>query len=63
MSLVHTLFLTVAKNNFTVSLKHLIGKTNEIVDPLSRKQFIPFFHLTPQALQLPTPTPWILREL
>ena len=62
MSLVHTLFLTVAKNNYTVSLKHLIGKTNEIVDRLSGKQFIPFFHLT-QALQLPTPTPEILREL
>ena len=49
MSLLCTLFLTATKNNFTVSLKHLSGKTNEIVDALSRKQFICFFYLTPQA--------------
>ena len=63
MSLLCTLFLTAAKNNFTVSLKHLPGKSNEIADALSRKQFTRFFHLAPQAEQLPTPTPGILREL
>ena len=50
------------KNNFTVSLKHLLGKINEIADALSRKQFICFFHLAPQAQRLPTPTPGILIE-
>ena len=42
MSLLCMLFLTADKNNFTVSLKHLPGKTNEIVDVF-------FFHLTPQS--------------
>ena len=63
MSLLRTLFLTAAKNNFTISLKHLPGKANEIADALSRKQFTRFFHLAPQAQQLPTPTPGTLREL
>ena len=63
MSLLRTLFLTAAKNNFTVSLKHLPGKINEIADALSRKQFIRFFHLVPQAQRLPTPTPGILIQL
>ena len=63
MSLLRTLFLIAAKNNFTVSLKHLPGKSNEIADALSRKQFTRFFHLAPQAERLPTPTPGILREL
>ena len=50
MSLLRMLFLTAAaKNNFTVSLKHLPGKLNEIADVLSRKQFTRFFHLAPQA--------------
>jgi len=31
ISLLRTLFLTAAKNNFTVSLKHLPGKINEIM--------------------------------
>ena len=63
MSLLHLLFLTAAKNNFTISLKHLPGKTNEIADALSRKQFIRFFHLAPQAEQLPTHIPGILTDL
>lgn len=63
MSLLRTLFLIAAKNNFTVSLKHLPGKANEIADALSRKQFTRFFHLAPQAQQLPTPTPGMLRVL
>ena len=49
MSLLRMLFLTVAKNNFAVSFKHLLGKTNELADALSRKQFICLFHLAPQA--------------
>ena len=49
MSLLHTLILTAAKDNFIVSLKYLPGKVNEIVDALSRKQFICFFHFAPQA--------------
>lgn len=56
-------FLTAAKNNFTVSLKHLPGEANEIADALSRKQFTHFFRLAPQAQQLPTPTPGTVREL
>jgi predicted peptidase len=63
MSLLRTLFLIAAKKNFTVSLKHLPGKVNEIANALPRKQFTRFFHLAPQAQQLPTPTPWTLRVL
>ena len=54
ISLLCTFFLTAAKNNFTISLKHSPGKTNEIVDALSRKWIIRFFHLAPQAQWLPT---------
>ena len=56
MSLLCTLFLTAAKNNFTISLKHLPGEANKIADALSRKQFTRFFRVAPQAQQLPTPT-------
>ena len=58
----HVSFLIAAKNNFTISLKHLPGKTNEIADALSRKQFVRFFHFAPQVQRLLTPTPGILRE-
>ena len=63
MPLLHTFFSQQQKITFTVSLKHLPGKTNEIADALSRKQFIRFFHLAPQAEQLPTPIPGMLTKL
>ena len=63
MSLLRKLFLTAAKNNFTVTMRHLPGKTNEIADALSRKQYDRFFSLAPQAQEKPTPTPGSLREL
>ena len=62
-SLMRLLFLTAAQNNFTVKLKHVAGKSNELADALSRKQFNRFFSLAPQANVSPTPTPGILREL
>ena len=39
ISLMRLLFLTTTQNNFTVKLKHLPGKSNELADVLSRKQF------------------------
>ena len=63
MSLLRKLFLAAAKNHFTVTMKHLPGKTNNIADALSRKQFNRFFFLAPQAQQMATPTPGSLREL
>ena len=62
-SLMRLLFLTAAQNNFTVKLKHVPGKSNELADALSRKQFNRFFSLAPQANRIPTPTPGILRQL
>lgn len=63
MSLMRLLFLTAARSNFTVTLKHIAGKSNELADALSRKQFNRFFTLAPQANHFPTPTPGILRQL
>ena len=63
MSLMRLLFLTAAQNNFTVKMKHLAGKSNELADALSRQQFNRFFSLAPQADKFPTPTPGILRQL
>lgn len=63
MSLLRKLFLTAARNNFTITMRHLPGKTNEIADALSRNQLDRFFSLAPQAQRMPTPTPGSLREL
>jgi hypothetical protein len=63
MSLLRTLFLTAARNSFTITMKHLPGKSNEIADAISRKQFDRFFSLAPQAQRTPTPTPGSLTEL
>ena len=42
------LFLTAAQNQFTVSLKHLPGKSNALTDALSRNQLTCFFSLFPR---------------
>ena len=62
-SLLRMLFLTAAQHNFTVTLKHLPGKKNDIADALSRRQFTRFFALAPQADKRPTATPGILNTI
>ena len=62
-SLLRTLFLIAAQNNFTIALKHLPGKHNCIADALSRNQLSRFFALAPQANPEPTPLPACLRQL
>jgi len=52
-NLLRKLFLTAARNNFTMTLKHLPGKRNELADAISRKQFNQFFFLAPQAQRTP----------
>ena len=56
MTLLRKLFLLAAKNNFTVTLKHRPGKTNDIADALSDDRF---FSLTPQTQKAPTLNPWV----
>ena len=63
MSLLRYLFLLAAKNNFTVTMKHLPGKQNDIADALSRKQYNRIFSLAPHAQRTPTPTPGSKRAL
>ena len=43
-------------------MKHLPGKTKEIADAISRKQFDRFFSLAQQAQRTPTPTPGSLTK-
>ena len=63
MSLLRLLFLTAAKGNFTVTLKHIAGIKNPIADAISRQKFELFFSLAPQAHRTPTPTPGMINEL
>ena len=63
MSLLHLLFFTAAKGNFTITLKHIPGVKNSIADAISRQNFTLFFSLAPQAQRTPTPTPGMLNEL
>ena len=62
-SLLRLLFLTAAKGNFTITLKHIPGINNPIADAISRQNFTLFFSLAPQAQWTPAPTPGILNEL
>ena len=48
-SLLRTLFLVAAQDNFNVSLRHLPGKNNALADALSRNQMNRFFTLAPHA--------------
>ena len=61
--LLRMLFLTAAQNSFTITLCHLPGIHNSIVDALSRQQFTCFFALAPQANCTPIPTPGVLTLL
>ena len=62
-SLLRMLFLTAAQHNFTVTLRHLPGKENEVADALLRRQFTRFFALAPQVDKRPTATPGILNMI
>ena len=57
MSLIRPLFLTAARNGFSVAFKHIPGITNPIADAISRFQMPRFRHLMPNADDEPTPTP------
>ena len=61
--LLRMLFLTAARHNFTVILRHVSGQHNAIADALSRCQFTPFFALAPQADPRPTATPGVLSTI
>ena len=62
-SLLRMLFLTAAQHNFTVTLRHLRGKENDVADALSRRQFTRFPALAPQTDKRPTTTPGILNTI
>ena len=57
MSLIRALFLFAAKNDFSISFKHIFGHYNAIADALSRFQVPRFRALAPYAKQLPTTIP------
>ena len=63
VDLLRRLFLTAARQNFTIKLCHIPGKYNCIADALSRNQLTRFFHLAPQASPVPTATPDALTQL
>jgi hypothetical protein len=60
MTLLRKLFFVAARNNFTVTIRHIPGIRNSIADAISRMQFQRFFSLAPQASKDPTPIPGIL---
>ena len=53
-SLLRTLFLVAAQDNFNISLHHLPGKSNALADALSWNQMDRFFTLAPHADPQPT---------
>ena len=55
--LLRVLTLRSMQGNFLVQASHVPGKTNGIVDALSRKQMQQFFHLASEACHLPTEIP------
>ena len=60
MSLIRALFLTAAKNGFSVAFKHIPGINNPTADALSRFQMARFRDLMPKADDKPTTTPSII---
>ena len=57
MSLIRPLYLFAATNGFSISFKHIFGKSNPLADALSRFQMQKFFALMPQADKTPTELP------
>ena len=57
MTLVRRIFMFAAANSFTVSFKHIPGKTNKAADALSRFQMQRFRQLMPGADVNPTKIP------
>ena len=63
MSLIRPLFLHAAKNNYSVSFKHIFGKSNPTADSLSRFQMQKFHLLLADAAPEPTPVPPLVLTL
>ena len=57
MSLIRSTFLIAAKNQFSLSLKYIPGKTNTAADLISRFQVNKFLKLMPEADIRPTDLP------
>ena len=57
MSLIRSTFLIAAKNQFSLSLKYIPGKTNTAADLISRFQVNKFLTLMPDADSRPTDLP------
>ena len=47
MTLIRTILMTAAKNNFTLSLQHIPGVNNTAADLLSRMELVKFKFLMP----------------
>lgn len=63
MCLTRKIFLFAAANNFSLSLKHILGHFNPVADALSRFQMPKFRRLMPDAETNPTPIPATVWEL
>lgn len=61
-SLCRKLFFLAAQNNYTITLKHTPGSSNELADALSRQQVSRFRALAPEAdLQATTIPAWLTK--
>ena len=63
MSLIRPLFLHAAKNDYSISFKHIFGVSNPIADALSRFQMPKFRNLLQDADPHPTPIPTSVLDL
>ena len=63
MHLLRCLFYIEAENHFTLSVTHISGETNTLVDDLSHNRLSSFLQKSPQASPLPTPIPSSLPDL